>query len=143
MISNGRPILLVSGTLALDAGVVVSEALPSNELIGNRTLLDTLSFSINGAESQRVTLRYLPPMGTSLRHLGLNVRSADGLWHQQEYRIDGSYIVFEADRDVTGLSIERNNDILVIYACTGLAGLSLLLLVVIIARSSKKRKTQK
>ena len=141
--SNGRPILLVSGTLALDAGVVVSEALPSNELIGNRTLLDTLSFSINGAESQRVTLRYLPPMGTSLRHLSLNVRSADGLWHQQEYRIDGSYIVFEADRDVTGLSIERNNDILVIYACTGLAGLSLLLLVVIIARSSKKRKTQK
>ncbi len=139
--SNGRPILLASGTLALGAEVSVEEAVASNQLVGNSTLLDTLSFTVTGAESQRITLRYLPPVGTSLRHLSLKVCSADGSWQETEYRIDGSYIVFEADRDVTGLSIERNNDVLIIYACIGAAGLSLLLLIIIISRRAGKKKS--
>lgn len=138
--SNGRPILLVSGTLALGAEVTVEEAVASNELIGNRTLLDTLSFTVTGAESERITLRYLPPVGTSLKHLSLKVCSSDGSWQDAEYRVDGSYIVFEASRDVTGLSIERNNDVLVIYTCAGLALSSLLTLAFIIARGSRKKK---
>lgn len=138
--SNGRPILLVSGTLALGAEVSVEEAVASNELIGNRTLLDTLSFTVSGAESDRVTLRYLPPVGTSLKHLSLKVCDADGNWQDTEYRIDGSYIVFDADSNVSGLSIARNNDVLVIYACIALAGFSILALLVIIVRSSRKKK---
>ncbi len=138
--ANGRPILLASGTLALGAEVNVEEAVASNELVGNRTLLDTLSFTVTGAESERITLRYLPPVGTGLKHLSLMVCGDDGSWHETEYRIDGSYIVFEAESSVTGLSIERNNDVLVIYACTALALFSLLTLVVIIVRSSRKKK---
>ena len=138
--TNGRPILIASGTLALGAEVVVEEAVASNELIGNRTLLDTLSFTVTGAESERISLRYLPPMGISLKHLSLKVCDSDGTWLDTEYRIDGSYIVFEADSDVSGLSIERNNDVLIIYACIGAAGISLLLLVIIIARRAGKKK---
>lgn len=139
--SNGRPILLASGTLALGAEIHVEEAVASNELIGNRTLLDTLSFTVTGAESEHLTLRYLPPVGTSLRHLSLKVCSSDGNWQEQEYRTDGSYIVFEADSDVCGLSIERNNDVLIIYACISAAGLSLMMLVIIIVRRAAKKKT--
>jgi len=140
--ADGRPILLASGQLALGAHVTAHSTTSSPELVGNRTLIDSLTFRVEGAESSSVTLRYLPPEGTELTHLVLTLTNGDGTQQPADYRIDGSYLVFEADSSATVLTVERDTGTLMLYACAGAAGLSLLLLAAMLAHNVKKKKAK-
>ena len=117
---NGLPILLVQG------GFVPGQSLDATQLTDKPTLGEGQTWveSWQLQMRQRMTVRYLPPVGYDPAQLQLLVRAADGQWQAADFRKDGSYLVFaltEGDSGFCLVQIAPDYSMYILIGCAGMA----------------------
>ena len=91
--------------------------------------------------NQGVTrLHYLIPADMNADFMKLYVKNAEGKWLEREFTVDGSYIIFDfTDEDSNFALLEDYSELSQVLTIVGL-GVSLIIVVVAIVKTIKKRR---
>lgn len=96
--TNGAPVLLAESDFMLENTIKLSESVTTPTIQKNYRLVEALEFVLPESKSA-ITLRYLPPAGYDAEKMSIMLENPDNTWETVEHTIDGSYIVFTADKE--------------------------------------------
>ncbi len=131
---NGLATLLVQGKFSQDALLSVT-ALDAPDTLA--------AYSITVPHSELpVKLRCLLPEGVSPEHISLSVQTDTG-WHDTEFTVSGSYLVFDAPDGIQGLQLKEIPFDYEPYILSGAAILAVLVLILSIALIKRKKRAKK
>jgi hypothetical protein len=103
---KSQPVVLLEGAFSADAWVCATESDTIPQLQEKQVLLKSWHISSNES-ADTVRLLY----AGAEESMQLYVRGTDGIWHQQDFRISGSYLVFDMgaqELDITLVQQGRN-----------------------------------
>ena len=101
---DGKPLMLLEGSFPTDWTLELREPENPVALPGDRTLLESRSFS--GPENGCVTRgRYRMPEGQNPERLEVYVRGAEGAWRAVPCSVDKSYLVFPLEEGDDAIAV--------------------------------------
>ena len=139
---DGKPLMLLEGSFPTDWTLELREPENPVALPGDRTLLESRSFS--GPENGCVTRgRYRMPEGQNPERLEVYVRGAEGAWRAVPCSVDKSYLVFplEEGDDVIAVVLAPELELSWRYFAVGIAGCAGLTAVMILGIRRKRKSS--
>lgn len=136
--TDGRPVLLLEGSFTDAASVTVMATNEVPALAEKQQHLESWQISVN---EPGTVARFLLEDAADADGLLLFVRADDGQWQQQDYRIDGSYVVFPMEELQTEIALvqQTSNEMLYVIG----AGAALLILLIAGSLVWKRKHTRK
>lgn len=131
---NGVAALLAQGQFSQDA-LLTADTLD---------VPDTLAaYSVTVPHSNLpVKLRCLLPEGVSTEHIALLIQTDTG-WHDTEFTVSGSYLVFDVPDGIQGLQLKEIPIDYKPYILSGATALAVLMLSITVALIKRKKKEKK
>ena len=139
---DGKPLMLLEGSFPTDWTLELREPENPVALPGDRTLLESRSFS--GPENGCVTRgRYRMPEGQNPERLEVYVRGAEGAWRAVPCSVDKSYLVFplEEGDDAIAVVLAPELELSWRYFAVGIAGCAGLTAVMILGIRRKRKSS--
>ena len=139
-------VVIIEGLFEPDATVSVAPWKEGVIVPEHYMLLEGLKLNVqsHAADLESYSVHYQVPKTSILRGKPILTVMAGGLPEQREYRVDGSYMIFDATGSELCFYVQvcEYNITLMIWCAAGVA-LLLLILVIVLIRLIKKRKRRK
>ena len=113
--ADGRPILLAGSEFGKDAFLQIEELVSGPVSVGDgEKTLEGWHFTMTSM-GETAKLRYLPPEEYAAEELAndeahIMVKDAAGTWRDVSYTVEGSYLIFEVDRQDEGFCLVHEEE---------------------------------
>lgn len=134
---NGLPVLLLEGSFTDQAAVSVRESSAIPVLGKMEIVLESWTVTMNEAGNMA---HLLLPEKENAEHIRLYVSDSDGVWQEQPFGLDGSYLIFPVTSDsINIVLVQQQADHTVIV----IAGISVLLIIAAVVIGLRIRRCRK